>query len=300
LNREEFLISIMNHRTKPLPIEFRKAIELEDEYLSPLMSDVFAREMQTSETPSHEVLSNILNRVRASVREAADKTLARTNRIEPMTLTDGISARLLYQSESLSPPLGEPLRTYVLEFTQGAQWNIDQAQPNGTFIADNSVDREWLVLKGDLSIGGEQLTERDYKIVPRNFQSLSCQSQSGALVFVRETLLPQGLTDEPLTVFDAFNDWPEYAPGIRRRVLWQGQGQAAMLYLTEPLAEVPHHSHHHAEECFMVEGELYLDDVLLLEGDYQIAKGGSQHRVTRTDTGVVLFAHGDLDLRFIA
>jgi ChrR Cupin-like domain len=289
----------MNHHIKPLPIEILTATALDDDTFSPLVSDVFAREMQTSETPSHQVLSNILNRVRASVQEAADKTLARSKRLKGMTLTDGVSARLLYQSESLPPPPGEPLRTYVLEFTEGALWNIDQAQANGAFIADNSVDREWLVLKGDLNIGGEQLTERDYKIVPRDFPSLSCESQSGALVFVRETLLPKGLTDEPLTVLDAFNDWPEYAPGIRRRVLWQGGGQAAMLYLTEPFAEVPHHSHHHAEECFMVQGELYLDDILLLEGDYQIAKGGSQHRVTRTDTGVVLLAHGDLDLRFI-
>ena len=48
----------------------------------------------------------------------------------------------------------------------------------------------------------------------------------------------------------------------------------------------------------MVAGELYLDDTLLLEGDYQLAKASSGHVVTHTDTGVVLYAHGDLDLAF--
>jgi hypothetical protein len=49
----------------------------------------------------------------------------------------------------------------------------------------------------------------------------------------------------------------------------------------------------------MVEGELFLDDVLLQAGDYQLAPAGTGHHMTETDTGVVLYAHGDLDLRFV-
>ena len=98
---------------------------------------------------------------------------------------------------------------------------------------------------------------------------------------------------------DAEAGWPDYAPGIRRRVLWQHAGQAAMLYHAQPGAAVPPHTHGHDEECLMVQGELFLDDVLLQAGDYQLAPAGSGHRVTATDTGVVIYAHGDLDLRFV-
>ena len=60
------------------------------------------------------------------------------------------------------------------------------------------------------------------------------------------------------------------------------------------------HDHGHDEECLMLQGELFLDDVLLQEGDYQLAPAGTSHRITETDTGVVIYAHGDLDLRFVA
>lgn len=50
----------------------------------------------------------------------------------------------------------------------------------------------------------------------------------------------------------------------------------------------------------MLQGELFLDDLLLQAGDYQLALAGSGHRITETDTGVVIYAHGDPDLQFLA
>ena len=38
---------------------------------------------------------------------------------------------------------------------------------------------------------------------------------------------------------------------------------------------------------------------VLQAGDYQLAPAGSGHRITHTDTGVVIYAHGDLDLQFV-
>ncbi|GAB3765704.1 hypothetical protein GCM10028796_23510 [Ramlibacter monticola] len=72
-----------------------------------------------------------------------------------------------------------------------------------------------------------------------------------------------------------------------------------MLYYARPGASVPMHTHGHDEECLMVQGELFLDDMLLQEGDYQLAPAGTGHRITETDTGVVIYAHGDLDLKFV-
>jgi quercetin dioxygenase-like cupin family protein len=119
-------------------------------------------------------------------------------------------------------------------------------------------------------------------------------SRDGAHVFVREA---EGPVERTL-VRDAEAGWPEFAPGIRRRVLWTDAGQAALLYRADPGAAVPGHGHGHDEECLMVQGELFLDDVLLQQGDYQLAPAGTGHRITETDTGVIIYAHGDLDLQF--
>ena len=91
-------------------------------------------------------------------------------------------------------------------------------------------------------------------------------------------------------------EWLDYAPGIRRRLMWRQGAQAAMLYHALPGAAVPHHGHAHDEECLMLAGDFFLDEVLLRPLDYQLAPAGSAHRVSATDTGVVVYAHGDIDL----
>ena len=56
------------------------------------------------------------------------------------------------------------------------------------------------------------------------------------------------------------------------------------------------HGHRRDEECLMLEGELFLDDLLLRRGDYQIAPAGTEHGAVLAETGVLLFAHGDVAL----
>jgi quercetin dioxygenase-like cupin family protein len=140
---------------------------------------------------------------------------------------------------------------------------------------------------------------RDYRVTPAGLAPEPLESDAGARVFLRESALPGLGTGVAFTVRDAQAGWPDFAPGIRRRVLWQHAGQAALLYHAEPGASVPMHTHGHDEECLMVQGELFLDDILLQEGDYQLAPAGTGHRITETDTGVVIYAHGDLDLAFV-
>jgi quercetin dioxygenase-like cupin family protein len=149
-------------------------------------------------------------------------------------------------------------------------------------------------------LGDEHLRLRDYHVAPAPCPARELRTEEGALLFLRESAARAGADTTPLTVRDADAGWPDYAPGIQRRVLWQHAGEAAMLYYAQPGAAVPLHTHGHDEECLMVQGELFLDDVLLQPGDYQLAPAGTGHRITETDTGVVIYAHGDLDLRFVA
>jgi quercetin dioxygenase-like cupin family protein len=155
-------------------------------------------------------------------------------------------------------------------------------------------------MQGSARIGSQWLSLRDYHVCPQRSPALPLHAgDEGALLFLRESAVPLESGDTTHTVLDHDAGWPDFAPGIQRRVLWQRAGQAAMLYYAQPGASVPLHTHGHDEECLMVQGELFLDDVLLEAGDYQLAPAGTGHHTTATDTGVVIYAHGDLDLRFV-
>ncbi len=208
----------------------------------------------------------------------------------------GATAQTLYLQPASRPGRpGEPHRVRLLELAPGTalqpqDWCSQAAQQH---------HRELLVLQGEVEVDGLVLSLRDFHLLPAGAPTPALHSAQGALLFVREAQVSDSPGATPLTVRDALAGWPDFAPGIQRRVLWQHAGQASMLYLAQPGALVPLHQHGHDEECLMVQGELFLDDLLLQPGDYQLAPAGSAHRSTETDTGAVIYAHGDLDLQFV-
>ncbi len=241
------------------------------------------------------VRGRLQQRLAASRAAEAAMVTARLRRVEAVALAAGVSARTLYAAHPgavLRP--GEPLRVRLIELAAGARLTPAALGGEATLRARH---REWLVVAGAVTLGAEVLSARDYHVTPAGHDTPVWSSRHGARLFLRESDAVGG--DAPHTVRDADAGWPAFAPGIQRRVLWQHGGQAALLYLAQPGAQVPDHTHGHDEECLMVEGALFLDDVLLQPGDYQLAPAGSGHRVTATDTGVVIYAHGDLDLRFV-
>jgi len=54
------------------------------------------------------------------------------------------------------------------------------------------------------------------------------------------------------------------------------------------------------EPALVLGGSVRLGDELLSQRDYHVTPAGTGHRITQTDTGVVIYAHGDLDLKFVA
>lgn len=235
--------------------------------------------------------ARLLGRVARSRATSDAMFTARPARLAADTLSRGVQSRTLYTADgdrALRP--GEPLRARLIALQAASQW---EGPPPGHHC-------EWLVLRGAVRLGDAPLRLRDYHVAPAASGARGVRADEAALLFLRESLAPAGVDASPSTVRDDAAAWPELAPGIRRRVLWQHAGQAAMLYHAQPGAALPLHTHGHDEECLMLQGELFLDDVLLQPGDYQLAPAGTAHRITQTDTGVVIYAHGDLDLRFVA
>lgn len=258
----------------------------ENDDLTPLLGEPFARAWETPVTPEARggLGVRLASRLQSSLDAERGMVTVRRRHQVGLPAVDGVRHRELYRApdgRALRP--GEPRVASVVEMSPGARFSL----PAGGL-------REFLVVKGSVEVDGEFLGLRDFLLLPAG-HAVVLTSADGAQVFVREA---DGQQPDRHLVRDAEAGWPEFAPGIRRRVLWTADGQASLLYQTDPGASVPVHRHGHDEECLMVEGELFLDDLLLQQGDYQLAPAGTGHRITETDTGVILYAHGDLDLQF--
>lgn len=268
--------------------------------------------------PVAAVRERLRARLAASLVAEAGLVTRRLASTPALALAPGVSARCLHALPAGRPPrAGEPLQAWLLDLAPGAVLPPDALAPDPARLAvaraagraaghvTNGTQREWLLLAGELQGDGLVLGPLDYHARAPGLASPTWATPASGRhtrVFYREALLPGPGTVSPapaITVRDAQAGWPAHGPGIRRRVLWQHGGQAALLYRVEAGASVPRHVHGHDEECLMVEGDVFLDDLLLRAGDYQLAPAGSGHGLTITDTGGVLYAHGDLDLQFI-
>jgi quercetin dioxygenase-like cupin family protein len=285
-----------NPSNRPLPV--RPAPDLTGGVLAPLLQEPFGSAWSAGlkNAPPPALREKLLSRLAASRAAEAPMWTVRRRRNPVEPLADGVGQQWLYRrdaSAARSARPGEPERARLVCLAAGAHWLV---------APDGPLHQEWLVLEGSATLDGEPLALRDYVARPAGAAGAAARwaSAQGVLLFLRESAPGPSALAAPLTVRDADAGWPEFAPGVRRRVLWQHDGQAAMLYHADPGATVPQHSHGHDEECLMLQGELFLDDVLMQPGDYQLAPAGSGHHTTGTDTGAVIYAHGDLDLRFAA
>lgn len=277
---------------EPLPLPIQPAPDPVDPDTAALLSEPLASAYAAAAgtQPSRAVRGRLLERLSASRAASQAMVTARLKRLPATEVAPGVAVRTLYAAADGSPQRpGEPLLALLVDLQPGSRWAGPEA----------GLHREWLVLRGSAQIGAQALSLRDYHVAPASHADGEVSSAGGARLFLRTSALQSADGDTVHTVRDADAGWPDYAPGIRRRVLWQRDGMAALLYHAAPGAAVPVHTHGHDEECLMVQGELFLDDLLLQEGDYQLAPAGTGHRITTTDTGVVIYAHGDLDLAFV-
>ena len=269
----------MNPDRSSLPAP-RPAPELLDDELVVLL-DALGRHVPP---PRSRILrERVFDRIGRSARASRAFVTVRRDDAPAEAAAPGVRLRQLYRAGSTARRAGEPERVRLVELAPGAAW----AGPG------DEMRREWLLLRGHARLDGAELGVLDYRFVPAGHCGGPLGSAGGALVYLREAVA-DGAT--AFTSRDSARAWDDFAPGLKRRLLWTEGGEASMLYHALPGAAVPRHGHGHDEECLMIEGEVFLDDVLLRRGDYQLAPAGTEHGAVGTDTGGVLFAHGDLEL----
>lgn len=90
------------------------------------------------------------------------------------------------------------------------------------------------------------------------------------------------------TVRAADGTWDRIHPGACQRVLHDDGQFRTMLVRLEPGATLPMHAHTREEECFVVEGDIWLSGLHMHRGDYQRVPAGTAHADIRSDTGCLL------------
>ncbi len=85
-------------------------------------------------------------------------------------------------------------------------------------------------------------------------------------------------------------DWQTVASGVAAKILYAdaGRGVTTMLVRMAPGSTFASHTHHGAEELYMLEGECLCQGERLYAGDYHRAESGSTHGVTSTENGCLM------------
>lgn len=89
--------------------------------------------------------------------------------------------------------------------------------------------------------------------------------------------------------------WRPNFPGVEVLPLWGNAELTSMLVRFAAGAGVPDHRHLVDEDCLMLAGEMFLGDILLQPGDYQLAPAGGRHFGETSDVGGTFFFHGAID-----
>lgn len=99
----------------------------------------------------------------------------------------------------------------------------------------------------------------------------------------------------PGPVRSSVRRWAAASPGVDVLPLAGDREVVSMLVRFAPGASVPDHHHALDEDCVVLDGEMFLGDILLRPGDYQFAPAGGGHWGETSDVGVLFFFHGALD-----
>jgi quercetin dioxygenase-like cupin family protein len=235
-------------------------------------------------------------RVAEALAASGDLITLRRHQMATSTPRAGVSTRTLFFSGHMLARHGQARQLRLIELAPGARWTPFGGAGTDVDSLASAVNRhEWLVLKGQLDVNGHRLSAHDFHVDAARATTQLQASPAGALVYLRESTAAQP-PQRPYTQHERASRWQAFAPGIQRRLMWSAHDEAAMLYRAQPGASVPRHAHDHDEECLMLEGELFLDDVLLRAGEFQLAPAGTGHGGVYTDVGALLYAHGDLAL----
>jgi quercetin dioxygenase-like cupin family protein len=169
---------------------------------------------------------------------------------------------------------------------------------------DAALGQELLVVGGQLDSAEGSLKRYDHLLHEAASRVALAAGPDGADVYVRQRLTPGPVLEahwwalaEGRARRSAGLDrrWFRTAPGVEVLRLAGDARVVSMLVRFDAGASVPDHGHDLDEDCLVLDGEMFLGDILLRAGDYQLAPAGGTHWGEMSDVGCVFFFHGAID-----
>lgn len=204
-------------------------------------------------------------------------------------------------------PLGSNARFKLLhESTVGRSVIVDLL-PGGSLPTHRHHEHEeCVVLRGSAELGPLTVHEGDYHVAPAGSRHGHVSSRDGALLYLRG--VPIGDTAEvvrdlvtawlpgkgpaPITVRADEGAWEDVLPGIAAKSLWRHGVSHSLLLRMAPGARVQLGLARMDEERLLLQGEIFVGDMLLRTGDYQFAPDPAAEAELATDVGALMFVRG--------
>lgn len=239
--------------------------------------------------------SLVLDRVHRSAMAHQEYRTVRVEDGDWRALAPGAVGRTLRQDDAV--------RVEVLRLGVGAElpW------------PDDAQAQEILLLSGSLSTASGATSPTGvpgaagYCVRQRSTAAEALIATTGSTVYVRQRLgsasaLPalesrwwDLASASPAWVDPGRRRWHASSEGVKVMPLRGDSEVVSMLVRFAAGASVPDHAHALDEDCLVLQGEMFLGDILLRTGDYQLAPAGGSHFGENSDIGVLFFFHGALD-----
>ena len=155
--------------------------------------------------------------------------------------------------------------------------------------ADVVLAPQGYALRGKHAAGSLTAVSADTQVYVRQLQVDPCALPEPEAQWWRLQRVPLQL------VAAGTRRWRPNFPGVEVLPLWGNAEVTSMLVRFAAGAGVPNHAHAVDEDCLMLDGEMFLGDVLLRAGDYQLAPAGGTHFGEMSDVGGTFFFHGAID-----
>ncbi len=238
--------------------------------------------------PGH-VRERLLGRVADSAERHRGMVTVRQRRVPAQAWADGVLVRWMYQADSTRARRpGEPQRLAMIELQPGARL--------ASGLGLTGRHSEWLVVAGSATLDGLALDTLDHHGLAAAAHEPLIASAAGATLYLRDN---GGEPSPAGTSRERQAQWEVFAPGIRRRLLWQAGSAASYIVRAQVGAAVPAHGHDRDEECLMIEGELFVGDILLREREFQLAPAGLNHGMVQAASDCLVYLRGDAELQLL-
>lgn len=198
----------------------------------------------------------------------------------------------------------------ALSATGGMRVDLLKLAPHAAMpLPQDALAQEVLVVDGLLGVFAESsptvhLGALQHCVIGRKALSLQTAGSAGATLYLRSLMvdlvhLPANearwWSTAPSASVAAAGlgcQWARFLDGVDAVGLHVQDDVASMLIKIAPGATLPDHGHSLDEDCFMLDGDMFLGDVLMRAGDYQWAHVGGQHVGISSDTGGLFYFHG--------